>query len=127
MYCKLHDSFKHSFEDCNMFCQIVKSAIGKGQLKLIETPRDDQSILIGPDGEQFLYRLLQADPSKHEEVRPVGNGIKLSSKEVVQEHDDNILEGKNSIEVAQKMPNTGGQQKKSKDRCKHNQRKQRPT
>jgi hypothetical protein len=30
MYCKLHDSSKHNFEDCNMFCQIVKSAIDKG-------------------------------------------------------------------------------------------------
>ena len=49
MYCKLHDSFKHSFEDCNMFRQIVKSAIEKGRLKLVETPRDDQSIPIGPD------------------------------------------------------------------------------
>ena len=29
MYCKLHDSSKHNFEDCNMFRQIVKSAIDK--------------------------------------------------------------------------------------------------
>ena len=41
MYCKLHDSFKHSIEDCNMFRQIVKSANEKGRLKFIETPRDD--------------------------------------------------------------------------------------
>ena len=36
------------------------------------------------------------------------NGIKLSSKKVVQEHNDNILEGENSIKVAQKTPSTGG-------------------
>ena len=30
MYCKLHDSSKHNFEDCNMFRQIVKSASEKG-------------------------------------------------------------------------------------------------
>ena len=30
MYCRLHHSSKHIFEDCNMFRQIVKSAIEKG-------------------------------------------------------------------------------------------------
>ena len=34
MYCKLHDSFEHSIENCNMFHQIVQSAIDKGRLKL---------------------------------------------------------------------------------------------
>ena len=66
MYCRLHHSFKHNFEDCNMFRQIVKSAIDKGRLKFVETPRDDQSIPIGPDGRKFLHRLLQADPFKEE-------------------------------------------------------------
>ena len=60
MYCKLHDSSKHNFEDCNMFHQIDKSSIEKGRLKFVETPRDDQSIPICPDGKKFLHRLLQA-------------------------------------------------------------------
>ena len=30
MYCKLHDSFEHSIENCNMFHQIVQSAVAKG-------------------------------------------------------------------------------------------------
>ena len=30
MYCRLHDSSKHNFEDCNMFRQIVISSIDKG-------------------------------------------------------------------------------------------------
>ena len=50
MYSKLHDSYKHNFEDCNMFRQIVKSAIHEGRLKFVETPRDAQSIPIGPNG-----------------------------------------------------------------------------
>lgn len=58
MHCKLHDSSKHNFEDCNMFHQIVKSAIEKGRLKFVEIPRDDQSIPIGPHGKKFLHRLL---------------------------------------------------------------------
>ena len=36
MYCKLHDSSKHNFEDCNMFHQIVKSTIYKGRLKFLK-------------------------------------------------------------------------------------------
>ena len=58
MHCKLHDSSKHNFEDCHMFRQIVQLAIDKGRLKFVETPRDDQSILIGPAGKKFLHRLL---------------------------------------------------------------------
>ena len=73
-----------------MFRQIVKSAIDKGRLKFVETPRDDESIPIGPDGKRFLHRLLQADPFK-EKVKTAGDGIKVSSKLVVQEHNENIL------------------------------------
>ena len=39
MYCKLHDLFKHNFEDCNMFLQIVKSAIEKGRLKIVKVQK----------------------------------------------------------------------------------------
>ena len=53
MYCKLHDSFKHNFEDCDMFRQIVKSAIDNGRLKLVKIPKDDHAIPIGPDGKNF--------------------------------------------------------------------------
>ena len=106
MYCKLHDSFKHNFEDCNMFRQIVKSAIEKGRLKFVETPRDDQSIPIGPDGKKFLHRLLQADPFK-ENVKAAGDGIKLSSKEVVEERNGYKLEGDNSTEDTMKMLRNG--------------------
>ena len=92
-----------------MFRQIVKSAIDKGRLKFVETPRDDQSIPIGPNGRKFLHQLLQADPFK-EKVKTAGDGIKLSSKEVVEEHNEHNLEGKNSIEATMETPRTGGQQ-----------------
>ena len=90
-----------------MFRQIVKSAIDKGRLKFVETPRDDESIPIGPDGKRFLHQLLQADPFK-EKVKIAGDVIKLSSKRIVQEHNENILEGMSSIEVIVKTPRTGG-------------------
>ena len=91
-----------------MFRQIVKSTIDKGRLKFVETPRDDQSILIGPNGKRFLNRLLQHDSFKDEKLKTTGDGIKLSSKEVVQEHNENILEGMSSIEDTMKTPRTRG-------------------
>ena len=38
------------------------------------------------------------------------DGIKFSSKEVVEEHNDHNLEDKNSIEATMETPRTGGQQ-----------------
>ena len=54
-------------------------------------------------------RLLQADPFK-EKVKVAGDEIKLSSKEVVEEHNEHNLEGENSIETTMETPRTGGQQ-----------------
>ena len=90
-----------------MFRQIVKSAIKKGRLKFVETSRDDQSIPIGPDGRKFLHWLLQADPLK-EKVKTAGDETKLSSKEVVEEHNEHNLEDENSIEAIMETPRTGG-------------------
>ena len=79
-------------------------------MKFVETPKDDQSILIGRDGKKFLNRLLQDDSFKDEKVKTTGDGIKLSSKEVVEEHNEHNLEGENSIEATMETPRTGGQQ-----------------
>ena len=93
MYCKLHDSSKHNFEDCNMFHQIVKSTIDKGRLKFVETPKDDQSILIGPNGRKFLYRLLQADPFKVK-VKTAGEGSSFQVKKLLKSIMNIILRAK---------------------------------
>ena len=111
MYCKLHDSSKHNFEDCNIFREIVKSAIDSGRLKLVKTLRDHHAIPIGPDGRFFLHRLLQADPFKDKKVKTASDGIKLSCKEIIHEHRDDILDGEGSIEVTMKTPSTGGNKK----------------
>ena len=105
-------------------------------MKFVETPRDDQSIPIGPDGKKFLHRLLQAGPFR-EKVKTTGDGIKLSSKEVVEEHNDHNLEGGNSIEATMEIPSTGGQQanpkigasttKENKGRRKHKGKKPKVT
>ena len=76
-------------------------------MKFVETPRDDQSIPIGPDGKKFMHRLIQAGPFK-EKVKTTSDGIKLSSKEVVEVHNKDNLEGENSIEATMETPKTGG-------------------
>ena len=85
----------------------------------------------------ILNRLLQDDSFKDEKVKTTGDGIKLSSKEVVQEHNENILEGMSSIEDTMKTPRTGGQQsnpkidgrktKGDKGRNKHKHKKSKVT
>ena len=90
-----------------MFRQIVKSAIDKGRLKFVETPKDDQSIPIGPDGKRFLHRLLQADPFK-ENVKAEGDGIKLSSKEVVEEHNEHNLRARIPSKLQWRRQGLGG-------------------
>lgn len=97
-----------------MFRKIVKSAIDKGRLRFVETPKDDQSIPICLDGKKQLHWLLQVDSLNDKKVKTADIGIKLSRKKVVQEHNDNIIVGKNSIKVAMKTPNTRGQQENPK-------------
>ena len=90
-----------------MFRQIVKSTIEKGRLKFVETPRDDQSVSIGPHGKKFLRRLLQADPFK-EKVKVACDGIKLSSKEVVEEHNEHNLEARVPSKLQWRRRGLGG-------------------
>ena len=92
-----------------MFRQIVKSAIDSGRLKLVKTPRDNQAIPIGPDGKRILHRLFQADPFEDKKVKTASDGIKLSSTQIIHEHNDDILEGEGSVKVTMKTPSTGGQ------------------
>ena len=46
-YCKLQNSFDHSTQNCNMFRQIIQSAINSGQLKFAHALENDQLESIG--------------------------------------------------------------------------------
>ena len=114
-------------DNCNMFHQIVQSAINKGWVKFVGTQIDGQYIPVGSlDGQKLLHRLTQADSFKDEKVKVAYDGIKVSSKEIVRVHNEDILEGGNSIKVTMKTLNTRDNRKKFKDRWKQNQRRQRP-
>ena len=46
-YCKLHDSFNHSTQNCNMFRKIIQSAINSGRLKFAHAQENDLLESIG--------------------------------------------------------------------------------
>ena len=80
---------------------------------------DDQSILIGLNGKNILHCLPLATSCDDEQVHMEGDGIKPTSKEIVHEHNGDILEGECSIKASPRTSNTGGQQEYSKiDACK---------
>jgi len=49
-YCKLHKSFGHGIQNCNMFRQIIQSSINSGRLKLAHAQENDQLKSIGSIG-----------------------------------------------------------------------------
>ena len=79
-------------------------------MKFVETPRDKESIPIGPDGKRFLHQLIQGDPFK-EKVKTAGDGIKLSNKEVVKEHIEHNLEGRIPSKLQWRRQGLGGNKK----------------
>ena len=113
IYCKLHDSFEHSIDNCNMFHQIVQSAIDKGRLDFGEIHIDDQSISIGLDGKVILHRPPQADSFEDEQVHTEDDGIESSKKQIIHGHVEDILEGESSIKASPRISSTGGQQQYS--------------
>ena len=121
MYCKLHDSFKHGIESCDMFHQIVQSAVDKGRLNFGEAHIYDQSILIGHDAKVLLHRPPQADSFEDEQVHTEDGGIKSSKKPIVHGHTKDILEGGNSIDATLMTSSTGGATRKFRDRCMQSQ------
>ena len=63
-YCKWHNFFDHNTSSCNMFHQVIQSAIDKGRLRFSEAQHIDQLDSIGLDGKQVLNWLLLADSLK---------------------------------------------------------------
>ena len=101
-----------------MFHQIIQSAVDKGRLKFVETQTYDQSVSIGLNGKKLLRRLPLADSCNDEQVHIEDDGIKPTSNEIVQEHNEDILEGEGSIKASPRTLSTGGQQENSQiDAC----------
>ena len=104
-----------------MFYQIVQSAVDKGRLKFVEKQTDDQSISIGLNDKKLLHRLPLADSCNDEQVHSEDDGIKPTSNEIVQEHNEDILEGEGSIKASPRTSSTGGQEQNSRiDACRNN-------
>ena len=88
-------------------------AVDKGRLKFVETQTYDQFVSIGLNGKKLLHRLPLADSCNDEQVHIENDGIK-PTREIVQEHNEEILEGKGSIKASPRISSTGGQQQNSR-------------
>ena len=66
-YCKWHNSFSHTTNDCNVFCRRVQSAVNEGRLEMHEIQVDKLSSpvhTIDLDNAKVLIRPEQAEGAK---------------------------------------------------------------
>jgi hypothetical protein len=63
-YCKWHNSSDHNTSNCNVFHQVIQSAIDNGRLRFSEAQQMDQLDSIGLDGKQVLNQLTLANSLK---------------------------------------------------------------
>jgi hypothetical protein len=102
-YCKWHNSSGHNTSNCNVFCQVIQSAIDKGRLRLFGAQHMDQLDSISLDGKQVLNRLAFADSLKAQGLNAQERYVKPSSEDKVVLHEmqiEDILEDNKVIIVS---------------------------
>jgi hypothetical protein len=75
-YCKWHNSYSHTTNDCNVFRRQVQSVINEGRLKFVESsqmkldkdPFSANMNMVEPEGKKVLVRPSQAEMTKGKEV-----------------------------------------------------------
>jgi len=67
-YCKLHNSFDHSIQNCNMFRQIIQSAINSERLKFAHEQENDQLKSIGLDDKTLQNWPTSASPCNNKNI-----------------------------------------------------------
>jgi hypothetical protein len=92
-YCKLHNSSSHATNDCNVFRQLVQSAINEGRLTFPEMKIDKAPFpvhTIDLNNAKVLIRPDQVEGAKGKNVvigdeRPLNANNMILAREVVQE------------------------------------------
>jgi hypothetical protein len=87
-YCKFHNSYSHSTNDCNVFRRQIQSAINEGRLMLHEMQVDKQPFPINTmelQQPKVLVRLHQAEASKGKNVMVREAKPDLRGKELTRE------------------------------------------
>jgi hypothetical protein len=115
-YCRLHNSFSHATNNCNVFHQQVQSVINEGRLGLKEMQVDKNSFLVNTidlKNSKVLIRPKQAEAAKGKNVvidekRTIIVDENILSREVVVEKTAN---SKESLKITIKAPTLGGRPK----------------
>jgi hypothetical protein len=113
-YCKWHNSFSHTTNDCNVFRRQIQSAINEGQLKFQEMQVDTEPFpmnMIDFEGKKVLIRPNTADKGKGKEIvignaREADGNHKISCRKVVAEK---TPDGGETLKVTITASGTGGQ------------------
>jgi hypothetical protein len=113
-YCKWHNSFSHTTNDCNVFRQQVQSAINEERLKYQEMQVDIKPFpvnVIDFEGKRVLIRLSTADKGKGKEIiigdaREADGNNNFSCRKVVAEKN---LDGEETLKVTIITSGTGRQ------------------
>ena len=104
-YCKLQNSFDHSTQNCNMFRQIIQSAINSGQLKFAHALENDQLESIGL-GDKRLQNWPTSANSYNNGEKEGSNSLN-NEKDIVHELQvEDILE---DDELSETQGSTGGE------------------
>ena len=80
-YCKWHNSFDHNTHNCNMFHQIIQSAINSGQLKFGHAQKNGQLKSIGLGDKKLQNWPTLASSCNYENIGEKENSNSLSDDE----------------------------------------------
>ena len=105
-YCKLHNSFDHSIQNCNMFRQIIQSAINSGRLKFAHEQENDQLKSIGLDDKKLQNWPTSASPCNKKNIGEEEDSKPSSDIEDIVQIEDVSKDD----ELNKNLENTGGEQ-----------------
>jgi len=106
-YCKLHNSFNHSTQNCNMFRQIIQSAINSGRLKFAHAQENDQLKSIGLDDKKLQNWPASASSCNNENIGEEEDSNFLNNENIV--HELQVKDVLKDDELSEIPGDTGGQ------------------
>ena len=101
----MHNSFGHSIQNCNMFCQIIQSAINSGRLKFAHEQENDQLKSIGLDDKKLQNWPTSASPCNKKNIGEEEDSKPSSDIEDIVQIEDVSKDD----ELNKNLENTGGQ------------------
>jgi len=106
-YCKLHNSFNRSTQNCNIFRQIIQSAINSGRFKFAHAQGNDQLKSIGLDDKKLQNWPVSASSCNNENIGEEEDSNFLNNENIV--HELQVEDILKDDELSEIPGDTGGQ------------------